>query len=136
MENSNNDSFTDALSDKDLTSLFSTYNDREDIVVFEFQPSFYYDIDSLISQLETSANHFTVLSLNIQSIKAKWSLFGATLDCLFQQNVSPCVILLQETWLDFQSNLYDISNYDTFFSEEDLFTTRGFDYLYQKRLFI
>ena len=84
-----------------------------------------YDIDTLIAKLKSCHDHFTVLSINMQSIKAKWSLFTATLDCLFDQEVLPCAIFMQETWLESDMNLYDIANYESFYLKPTCSTHGG-----------
>ena len=107
-------SFTDFSDFGDFVSFLNEDSDQEANLNCQINESLYFDIDSLITRLGELSNYFTVLSLNIQSIRAKWDLFSATLDCLFEKNISPCAILLQETWLDFDSNLYDLCNYHLF----------------------
>ena len=105
---------TDNLSNDDLSEFLNEGYDSQFNSSFQLNESTYFDIDSLISKFKQIEDHFTVLSLNIQSIKSKWSLFTASLDALFDKDIYPCAILVQETWLDFDSNLYDLPNYDCF----------------------
>ena len=75
--------------------------------------SHYYDIDGMPSCLSNQRN-FTVLSLNIQSIHAKWNLFTSTLASLREKKVEFSAITLQETWLDDDNGAFEIPGYVSF----------------------
>ena len=51
-------------------------NDHDINFLSHINKSFYFEIDTLITKLNDIGDHFTVMSLNIQSIRAKWDLFS------------------------------------------------------------
>ena len=75
-------------------------------------PSQYYTIDSLPVKMSHSSN-FNVISLNAQSINAKFDSLLTFLEVTRQQNNFIHVICIQESWLDEKSDLslYQIEGY-------------------------
>ena len=76
--------------------------DEEEIHIM--RPSHYFAIEELPIHLQTVGN-FNILSLNTQSINAKFDAFVAFLEIAKQQNVYFHAICLQETWLSENSDL-------------------------------
>ena len=68
------------------------------------RPSHYFAIEELPIHLHTVGN-FNILSLNTESINAKFDAFVAFLEIAKQQNVHFHAICLQETWLSKKSDL-------------------------------
>ena len=68
----------------------------EDVHNFTHSP--YYDIES-ISNKDISKNGNKILSINIQSINAKFDAFSGFLQILKEKNIIFDVILLQEIWI-------------------------------------
>ena len=76
------------------------------------KPSQYYTIDNLSVNMSNSRN-FNVISLNAQSINAKFDSLLMFLEVARQQNIMLHVICIHETWLDEKSDLslYQIEGY-------------------------
>ena len=76
------------------------------------QPSLYYEMECLPSYLKNKG-HFNILSLNIQSINAKFDALLSALEIAKQQNIFFDAICLQETWLkeDADLTLFQIPGY-------------------------
>ena len=82
----------------DLNSVLKTDNENDDS--FEtYHQSNYYDIDSLVKSLQKDDQKFHTLSLNIESLKSKFSQLLVFLGSLLEQKCQIDAILLQETWL-------------------------------------
>ena len=64
-----------------------------------------YDIDQLVKLLKNKSDQFSILSLNIQSINAKFDQLRNILEGLERQNCKFSVICLQETWLSEASDI-------------------------------
>lgn len=79
-------------------------DDDEMPTIFKNSP--YNDDNSLINVLQSRTNVFTLLSLNCQSLHAKFNILKIYLDYLALSNCYFSVICLQETWL---SELHDTS---------------------------
>ena len=75
-------------------------------------PSQYYTIDSLPVKMSHSSN-FNIISLNTQSINAKFDSLLTFLEVTRQQNIIIHVICIQESWLNEKSDLslYQIEGY-------------------------
>ena len=92
---------------------------RHDDQTETFNPSNYYDIDSFIKVFENGDQMFTTLSLNIESINAKFNQLTGFLDNLVSNKCEIDAIFIQETWLTDQqckSNVikhYHIPGYHT-----------------------
>ena len=82
----------------DLNSVLKTDNENDDS--FEtYHQSNYYDIDSLVKSLQKDDQKFHTLSLNIESLKSKFSQLLVFLGSLLEQKCQIDAIFLQETWL-------------------------------------
>ena len=85
---------------------------RHDDQTETFNPSNYYDIDSFIKVFETTDEIFTTLSLNIESIKAKFNQLNGFIKILDEKKCHIDAIFIQETWLtDEQCNNKVIEHY-------------------------
>ena len=82
----------------DLNAILNNFDDSSE--EFEtFMTSPYFDLESISEISQTQKRTFKVLSLNIQSIQAKFNHFLSFLQILSEKNISFDSILLQETWL-------------------------------------
>ena len=75
--------------------------DPEDI----FTTSHYFDIDTLVSELTNAKDDFTLLSLNIECLNAKFDKLCAFLHILSEKGLKFSAIALQETWLAEDANI-------------------------------
>ena len=104
----------------DFLSLFSD-EDVNDSVLDSFftnnHCSPYTDVDLTCSYIETEKiknldpEKFTVLSLNIQSLPAKFTEFAEFLSEFPDYNSCPEVICIQETWQVSDNSLFPLTNY-------------------------
>ena len=86
------------LPPNDLNSLLQTNEDlNPEIQTFDHSP--YYDCATLDAALISNSHQFTVLSINIQSIAAKFDKLTAFLHNLQEKQFEFSAICLQETWL-------------------------------------
>ena len=78
-------------------------------------PSYYYGVNQIPIKL-THKNNLNVLTLNCQSINAKFDNLVSFLDIMASQNVYFHVICLQETWLQNSSDtsLFNLNGYQCF----------------------
>ena len=76
-------------------------------------PSPYYSLEQFVDYIYTLKDKFVVLSLNIQSINAKFDNFTILIDVINKQNSLIDAICLQETWLDEHDDIsiFQIPNY-------------------------
>ena len=103
----NNEGFTRTNS---LTQLLENDNDRGDFGKIEISP--YIDIEALGENIYESRSKLSVLSLNIQSINAKFDEFKIALDQLnSKQPIN--IICIQETWVDSTTDtcVFELPNY-------------------------
>ena len=96
-----------------LENLFNSIDDNEEIDLF--RPSKYYAVDSLPTQLKSQEN-INVLSINAQSINAKYDSLVTYIEIARQQGVRFHVICIQESWLSDSSDLsvFQITGYNCF----------------------
>ena len=81
-----------------LNKILSNFEDSSEEIQ-NFAHSAYYDLDS-ISNVSLPGNRtFNVLSLNIQSIQAKFDAFTGFLQVLSDKDILFDAILIQESWL-------------------------------------
>ena len=87
-------------------------DENDDSKLFS-QKSPYIDINELSSYLENCKGQFSVLSLNVQSIRAKFDPLLAVLTDLTSHNLYFSAICLQETWQNENDNLsmFDLPDY-------------------------
>lgn len=102
----------DNIADFDLRSVVND-NDDENTISFN---SPYVDTTNLSKYLKKFKSNFSVLSLNIQSLNAKFDSLLAIMQDLKNENVIFDAICLQETWItgtppDF--SLFSIPDYET-----------------------
>ena len=64
-----------------------------------FNNSNYHDFDSTVSVLSKKRSNFTLLTLNIECMNAKFDKLTAFLDMLLEKNIQFDAINIQETWL-------------------------------------
>ena len=65
--------------------------------------STYWDIENFIETLDNKSNTVSILSLNIQSLNAKFSQFKLYIEEQYKSKID--IICLQETWLDTNADL-------------------------------
>ena len=87
----NESCFTENLSNDDLISSLNDVNGFDSFEATHINESNYFDIDKLIFRMNNMQDHFTVISINMQSIKAKWSLFSALLDVFLNEKFFLCL---------------------------------------------
>ena len=100
------------LDNNSLLNIINEYEtDSDDISIFK--PSPYYSHDHLLDFIDKENRNFTVLSLNVQSLQAKFNKILAFLESLKEKDFEYNAICLQETWLDNNANLslLQIHNY-------------------------
>lgn len=73
----------------------------------------YLDTDQLHDFLRSNESNFTTLSLNMQSLNAKYDALSIVINNLHIDNLHFSVIALQETWLDCNqdTNMFNLPNY-------------------------
>ena len=78
-----------------------------------YKPSNYFTQEQLTTMSKNFTQHFSVLTLNCQSINAKFDTLVLLVDQLRQNNFEFSAICLQETWLENDSDLsiFQIENY-------------------------
>jgi len=86
------------IEDLQLDNLIDPPNDDGEFSILK--PSPYYDISSLPSHLAQPGGQLNILSLNAQSLNAKFDEILALLEIALTQNIQFHVICIQETWLD------------------------------------
>ena len=98
-----------------LNTLGNDADDETDTATITYSP--YVATDTLIQSMSKHKNKFTVLSINAQSINAKFDALNILLDRLHEGNFSFSAICIQETWLEehddlstFQLNGYKLIN--------------------------
>lgn len=100
--------------------------DHEDHEPQILTTSLYYDIDQLNNIMNTKKQMFTILSLNCQSINAKFEQLQIYIESLKDKNNYFSAICLQETWLHDESvlSLLEITDYNLI-SQSFRCTTHG-----------
>ena len=91
--------------------LNSTEEESEDVT--ELNLSYYHLVDDLAQVLGNRLDQFTISSLNIQSINAKFNDLVILIESLRNMNFKFAAICLQETWLGQNSHLslLQLTNY-------------------------
>ena len=110
--------------DKDLTKRI-TEDNTNDYELNLIKESLYLDSDSLAKQWP-ERNHFSIISLNIQSLNAKFNKLTAFIRLMETLNVSFSAICLQETWVKDQNEteLLKIDGYNCI-CQERVITEHG-----------
>ena len=93
-----------------LTHLLDT--DEPEVEVVNIKLSEYTDINTLSESLRSAQSSLSILSLNSQSLNAKFDDFQIAIAQLNRNN-QISVICIQETWLSLESptSLFDLTNY-------------------------
>ena len=91
----------------DLINVMGNINEEEEINMTHMSP--YYAIDSLPLKAKNGDRQFTLLSLNSQSIHAKFSSLEGVLHHLSGSGVCFDVICLQESWLNHDADFIAIA---------------------------
>lgn len=95
-----------------LNSLLQFSDSTEDYEN-SYSPSDYYDIESFIKLTKNLRQAFSSLTLNIESIQAKFDLLLAFVENISQHNFYFDALFLQETWLtDQQCDQKNIKRFD------------------------
>ena len=101
----NEDPFKNMIgTENDLNRIMSNFVDSEDEIM-NFCESRYIDMCDIESAFRNNQNEFVVLSLNIQSIKAKFDNFFAIINRLSSLGIFFGAICLQQTWLTANADL-------------------------------
>ena len=93
-----------AGSENDLNHVLSTFVDSEHEIT-NFCHSHYVDMSEIQSIFQNSQNEFLILTLNIQSVNAKFDNLFPVIDNLSSQGLYFGAICLQETWTSSDSDL-------------------------------
>ena len=101
--------------DKNFANIINEDQDEDEVNVIRHSP--YYVPSNLPSELMNKDNAFSVLSLNAQSLFAKFSSLQATLELFASQHIRFPIICIQETWITDESQLplVSLEGYDCFF---------------------
>ena len=78
---------------------------KDDGEMLIIQPSLYYSLSRMPGDLKSVNNNLNVLSLNAQSLNAKFDNLQILIETLQKQNIKLHAICIQESWLDDNSNL-------------------------------
>ena len=105
----NNNSYT-----PNLTHILNDEEEYDNESQALINESKYYDLNDLILKKDKFTNTFNTLSLNIESINAKWDLFESTISVLESYGIIFSVITLQETWLDIDPKIFELENFVSF----------------------
>lgn len=94
-----------------LTSHLQDENDHNNVLTISKSP--YYCLEDITKYLHDNKTKLTILSLNIQSLNAKFDKFISILQHLHLEQQSFDIICLQETWLADNSPIdnFTIPNY-------------------------
>ena len=100
-------------SQNNLNEILRNFTDT-DFEVQTFDDSSYIDIDSMTDNLKPHEKSFSLMSLNIQSINAKFDKLTTLLSYLNESNFMFSAICIQETWLrhDQDTSLFEIPGYN------------------------
>ena len=101
--------------DKNFAKIINEDRDDDEIDIIRCSP--YYVSSSLPSELKPKNGLFSVLSLNAQSLPAKFDGLQAMLELFASQHIYFPVICIQETWIDDESKLpmVSIEGYEYFY---------------------
>ena len=91
--------------ENDLAHIVESEEEEVEINVIHHSP--YYSLETVPQVLKSSDNTFTILSLNVQSINAKFSQLEILLAQLSDNNITIDSICIQETWLAPCDDLHD-----------------------------
>ena len=97
-----------------LNEVINNMQDEYEINTMNY--SQYYSLENMPSILKDKTSNLVILSLNAQSIFAKFNSIDIMMKMLNEQGVIPDIILIQETWLenDENINLLQLEGYNCF----------------------
>ena len=100
---------------KNFAEIINEGQDEDEVNIIRHSP--YYVPSNLPSDLANKDNSFSVLSLNAQSLFAKFNGLQAILDLYSSQRIRFPVICIQETWITDESKLPIVSleGYECFY---------------------
>ena len=98
-----------AGTENDLNHVLSTFVDSEHEIT-NFCHSRYADLSEVQSIFQNNPNEFLILTLNIQSVNAKFNNLFPVIDNLASQGLYFGAICLQETWTSTDSDLLHYYN--------------------------
>ena len=107
MDNQNANNFTE---ENNLVQLLESSNAFENITDVKLSP--YVDIETLKENLYESKSNLSILSINPQSINAKFDEFKIAIEQLSYKHPVH-IICVQETWIDSNCNtcIFELPNY-------------------------
>ena len=98
--------------DKNNLNTLLELSSKHDEQTQTFNQSYYYDIESLIEIFKSSDEKFTTISINIESINAKFNQFLSFLHFFDENACNIDAIFIQESWLsDQQCTSNILANY-------------------------
>ena len=95
--------------------------------------SSYYDADQFVELTDGCRHNFSILTLNIESMNAKFDELTIYIEELSKINFKFSVICLQETWLsdDVDLSIFQIAGYDCISQGKSCSKKRGFNYIHR-----
>ncbi len=100
----------DLRNNRETDSLIDLLHMEENNENIAHQPTQYDDIDNFSTQLKKNSKKLSILSLNCQSIEAKFVAINMLVQQLVEKNCYFKIIVLQESWLE--NNSYDPIKYE------------------------
>ena len=99
-----------------LCELIENDDDIDDDELKLYRTSPYYTLECLPEYLNKQDNTFKILSIDIQSLNAKFDSLKVYLAALLDMNIKFNAICIQETWLNNNSNtsIFEIDGYKLF----------------------
>ena len=105
----------------DLNRILNHIEEGDPSDLLSYPETLYVDLDGLTTHL-TKQNDFNILSINIQSINAKYNELTLLLNDFITKGIKLGAICIQETWLDDNTN-------------DNLFQIEGFKFISQGKAF-
>jgi hypothetical protein len=98
----------------DLNLILQKYSDDDDNINMTSHSSSYQSLDGLVDKFSNLSDYFLAMSLNCQSLSAKYDQLLILVNHLLQKNIKVGALCLQETWLREESDmsLFHIPNYN------------------------
>ena len=107
---------------KDRNSLLTVLNknneddfsDNNISISEHIMPAKYYNVDDAITKIISKNNDFSVISINIQSLNAKFDQLKILIHYLNDRGYEFSTICIQETWFSYftETSLYNINGYN------------------------
>ena len=96
------------LTDQNSLTHLLDFDEESDNSINSIEPSLYYSMTNFINKIDTDT--CTIMSLNCQSLNAKFSNIKLMLDVFAEFNKPIQVLCLQETWFE-NSDLIDMGQF-------------------------